>query len=113
MISAKYAKMSREERAKQFMPFAALKGYEVALEAKEHVVVPKTDLSEERLSELDSVFKELSKGDMVECIFYKASEENYIKLCGILTKLDYDSRLIKIVNTSVSFEDIYDLKKLV
>lgn len=29
------SKMSREERAKQFMPFSALKGYEEALRAKE------------------------------------------------------------------------------
>lgn len=28
-------KMSREERAKQFMPFAALKGYQEALRKKE------------------------------------------------------------------------------
>ena len=28
-------KMTREDRAKQFMPFAALKGYEEALRAKE------------------------------------------------------------------------------
>lgn len=30
-----HIKMTREERAKQFMPFAALKGYEEALRAKE------------------------------------------------------------------------------
>ena len=29
------AKMSREDRAKQFMPFAALKGYEDALRERE------------------------------------------------------------------------------
>ncbi len=29
------AKMSREDRAKQFMPFAALKGYQEALHKKE------------------------------------------------------------------------------
>lgn len=112
MISAKYAKMSPEDRAKQFLPFAALKGYEVALRAKEHVVVPKTDLSEERLSELDSKFKELCRNDMVECIYYKASEENYIKIRGILAKIDNDSRIIKVVNTTVSFDDIYDIKKI-
>lgn len=38
-------KMSPAERAKQFMPFAALKGYEEALRAKEKVVVPKMELS--------------------------------------------------------------------
>ena len=46
-------KMSREERAKQFMPFAALKGYEEALREKEKVMVPKVELSEEREAELN------------------------------------------------------------
>lgn len=36
-------KMSREERAKQFMPFAALKGYEEALREKEHEVAMRED----------------------------------------------------------------------
>ena len=40
-------KMSREERAKQFMPFAALKGYPEALQKKEKIVVPKVELSED------------------------------------------------------------------
>jgi len=46
-------KMSREERAKQFMPFAALKGYEEALREKERQVAEreaKEQLSEEELS---------------------------------------------------------------
>lgn len=46
-------KMSREERAKQFMPFAALKGYEEALREKEREVAgreKKEQLSEEEIS---------------------------------------------------------------
>ncbi len=35
--------MSREERAKQFMPFAALKGYEEALREKEKEVEEKME----------------------------------------------------------------------
>ena len=46
------SKMNREERAKQFMPFAALKGYPEALRKKEKVVVPKKELSEEYQEEL-------------------------------------------------------------
>ncbi len=34
-IDPQYAKMDPSDRAKQFMPFAALKGYEEALRAKE------------------------------------------------------------------------------
>ncbi len=40
-------KMCREERAKQFMPFAALKGHMEALRAKEKIVVSRQELSEE------------------------------------------------------------------
>lgn len=32
-------KMDRADRAKQFMPFDALKGFREALEEKEHIVV--------------------------------------------------------------------------
>ena len=39
--------MSRENRAKQFMPFAALKGLEEALEKKEKIVVPKAELCDD------------------------------------------------------------------
>ena len=46
-------KMSREERAKQFMPFAALKGYEEALREKEREIAErekKEQLSDEEVS---------------------------------------------------------------
>ena len=33
--------MPRADRASQFMPFAALKGFEEALAAKEKIIVPK------------------------------------------------------------------------
>ena len=34
-------KMERTERAKQFMPFSPLKGYEEALREKERAIVPR------------------------------------------------------------------------
>lgn len=102
-------KMDRETRAKQFLPFAALKGFEEALRAREHIVVEKSELSEERLEELDAVFKELKPGMMVECVFYKRAEENYIKLRGMLARVDESARVIRIVNTTINFEDIYDI----
>ena len=45
---ASRAKMSQADRAKQFMPFSALKGFEEALREKEKLVVEKICLSEER-----------------------------------------------------------------
>ena len=109
-MSGNRLKMSREMRAKQFMPFAALKGYEDALRAREHIVVERSELSEERLNELDDVFKSIRPGDIVTCIYYRASEENYLKTTGMLAKIDTDSRFIKIVNTKIDFYDIYTLE---
>lgn len=39
-------KMTGEERAKQFMPFAALKGYEEAIRQKEMECIQKTNESD-------------------------------------------------------------------
>ena len=47
------ASMSRTDRAKIFMPFAALKGYEEAIEEKQRLRVEKTELSQEKKEELD------------------------------------------------------------
>ena len=40
-------KMRREDRAKQFMPFAALKGYSEALRKKEEVVEAQKEQSDD------------------------------------------------------------------
>ena len=62
--------MSREERAKQFMPFAALKGYPDALRKKEKVIVPKMELSEEYEEELDRRLRQVRKNDIVTAVYF-------------------------------------------
>lgn len=96
-----------ENRAKQFMPFAALKGYEEALRAKEKVVVEKIELSEEKKSELDYKIQQIQKNDMITVVYFLKDE--YIKLEGMVSRLDTDARILKIVNTKIPFEDIYDI----
>lgn len=48
-----HPKMDRENRAKQFMRFDALKGFREVLAEKERQIAAKRDFSEERRSELD------------------------------------------------------------
>lgn len=104
------SKMDRADRAKQFMPFAALKGYEEAIREREHIVIERSELSEERLDELDNVFRLLKEGDIAACIYYNSNEECYIKVTGMVSKIDIDSRVLKIVNKRIEFDDIYDLE---
>lgn len=105
---SKHIKMSREERAKQFMPFAALKGYEEALRQKEKVIVEKVELSEEMKEELDRQFACIQKNDMVTVVYYAGEE--YLQITGMVAKIDVDARILRVVNTKIRFEDIYQVE---
>lgn len=96
-----------ENRAKQFVPFAAVKGYEEALRAKEKIVVEKIDLSEERKEELDFKLHQIHKNDIIKVVYFYKDE--YIKIEGMVSRLDTDARVLKVVNTRIPFDDIYDL----
>lgn len=100
-------KMSREERAKQFMPFAALKGYPDALRKKEKIVVQKAELSEEYQTELDRKLRQVHKNDIITVVYFCKNE--YLKLSGMVSRFDESARILKIVNTKISFEDLYDI----
>lgn len=97
-------KMDRAERAKQFMPFAALKGYEDALREKEKIVVPKIELSEEMKEELDFIMHNVRKNDMIKVVYFHDGE--YLQLTGLVSRLDRDAGILKVVNTKIEFENI-------
>ena len=99
--------MEMENRAKQFVPFAALKGYEEALRAKEKIVVEKVELSEEKKAELDFKVQRIKKKDIISVVYF--SKDEYIKMEGMVSRLDLDAKILKIVNTKIPFEDIYEL----
>lgn len=101
-------KMTREERAKQFMPFAALKGYEEALRRKEKIVVPRMELSEEYRELLDQKLRQVKKNDMITVVYFFQNE--YLELTGMVSRLDKTARILQIVNTKIYFEDIFDIK---
>lgn len=97
-----------ENRAKQFMPFAALKGYEEALREREKIIVPKRELSEEKKEELDQKFRLIHKKDIVKVVYFH--DDEYIQMEGMVSRLDKDARILQIVNTKISFDDIYEVK---
>lgn len=101
--------MTREERAKQFMPFAALKGHAEALKKREKVVADKIELSEEYLETLNREMSRIQKGDMVTVVYFYKNE--YLKLTGMVSRIDETAKILKIVNTRVAFADIYAIMK--
>ena len=101
-------KMSREDRAKQFMPFAALKGYPEALRKREKIVVPKAEVSEEYAEILDRKLRKVKKNDIITVVYFHNGE--YLKKTGMVSRIDETARVLKIVNTKIGFDDIYDIE---
>ena len=96
-------KMPISDRAKQFMPFAALKGLPEALSVKEKIIVPKIELSPEMAEELDLKMHRLERGKI-------AAVDEYLKLSGMVARIDETSRILQIVNTKIPFDDILDIE---
>lgn len=106
-METKRAKMDRENRAKQFMPFDALKGLREALAEKERIIVPKHDMSEEQKEEINLKLSQVRKRDVITVEFFKIIE--YVQLTGIVEQVDDINRKLVVVNTNIPFEDISNL----
>lgn len=117
----KHPKMRVEDRAKIFMPFAALKGYEEAIAAKERIVVPRIELSEEAKEHMDMqlglIEQQLSIGKhpIITVVYFQRNKlywedcGEYIQLTGMVAKIDHSSRIIQIIEKRLHFEDIYKI----
>lgn len=113
-------KMPLSDRAKIFLPFAALKGYEEAIEKKQRIIVPKSELSDDMKDRLDMRIQiicsqlEVNIHPMITIVYFEKDKEEengvYLKLTGMVSKLDTNSRIIQIVNKKISLDNIFDME---
>ena len=99
--------MERAERAKQFMPFAALKGYPDALRKKEEIIAAKAELSEELKAALDIKLSQVCRNDIITVVYF--SKGKYLQQTGMVVRIDTTTRILQVVNTKISFDGIYDI----
>ena len=100
-------KMTVADRAKQFAPFAALSGLGQAITSMERVIVPRPELSEESYEELDRQMHLAKIGEIATVIYYHKGD--CIKISGMVAKIEHTSRILQIVNTRISFDDILEI----
>ena len=99
---------NRVARAKQFLPFDALKGLQQALREKEVEYEEKKELSEDTLVELNNKFNQIENGRYVKIKYYKNGRYNEIK--GKVTNIDYIKRKIQIdVSENINICDIINI----
>ena len=106
-MNKKRIKMPASERAKQFVPFSALKGLDEALRTKEKVKVKEIQLSEERMETISRVLSSIQRGDLVKTVYY--SEGEYVTSEGLVTMINKSERWLYVVKIQIPFESIYEI----
>lgn len=95
------------DRARQFAPFSALKGFHELIKQKERVITVKKELSEDDLLILSEKMMQVKKGEMVKIVHF--CEGEYVSTEGIVTDIDLVYHTITIVKRKIRFSDIIDI----
>ena len=106
------APMPASMRAKQFAPFQALNGLYEALAEREKQIVPRKELSEEMIEELNRKLCSLEKGQIVTIVYYGMYEQNYKQLTGQIEKIDTYWKSVQLGNVQIHFSEISDILAL-
>ncbi len=108
-MNESHIKMPPSQRAKQFAPFDAVVGLRAALREKERIIeLPKT-VSDDLCEETNRVLKTVKLGDTVTIFYYSPKDQRYIQITGCVSNFSKKIRLIFIGNTSIPFDDIYQI----
>ena len=86
--------VNKVARARQFLPFDALKGLQEALREKEVEYEEKKELSEDTLNDLNDKFNQIEEGSLIRIKYYKSGRYSEIK--GVVTNIDYIKKKIQI-----------------
>ena len=97
------------DRARQFLPFDALKGFKEAIKERQKIKVEKPVLSEEMAIELSYKLNQVKKGMIVKIVHY--DNEEYIETFGMVSEFSEVFNYLKIVKKKILFETILDIQR--
>lgn len=97
--------MNRLERAKQFLPFDAVKGLQEALREKEKEHEERIELAEESLEKLEEEFNKIEIGRKVKIKFYK--DGKYVEIMGNVSKINNIKKKLEVdFESKINYSDI-------
>lgn len=97
------------ERARQFMPFSALKGFEELVRERERKTEPRREMTEERARALSFAIAAIRKGDRIRAVHY--ADGAYRELKGQVDSIDRTFRTLRAGGELISFDDIFAIEK--
>ncbi len=116
-VSTKHPQMPMLDRAAQFSPFAALTGYEDAIDETARLTDHKIELSEDRITAISEVLSAIKPDRAVNVVYFiKDTRKDggaYLTVTGTVKKVDsYAGILLLAGGTAIPFEDIYSIEKI-
>jgi len=115
----KHPRMTLENRAKIFSPFAALRGYEQKIETEGLKMqrVEKQIMSEEETEKLSQKLAQITKGMDISAICFRADATEpgrnpigfYQEVHGRVERIDPIKQTIRIGTNVIHFEDVLDV----
>lgn len=118
-VSLRHPQMTRANRAAQFSPFAALSGYEEAIEETGRLTEERTELDEEERSLLDEKLRILQRreaeGPEVQITCFRPDERKaggaYVTISGRVKKIDIFSRMVCLRDgTRIPVDEIFGIE---
>lgn len=109
-MAGRRGKMDQADRAKQFLPFDALKGFREALREKERILVSKHELAEEDWEDLNRRLRQVKKRDVVKVKYFHEGE--YHEITGSVLKIEETQEVICVEETCIRFGDIAQINNL-
>ena len=102
--------MDKKQKAKEFTPFDALKGFNEELKARRENLnkTERKEIDEETAKRLNEVICSLTKGDEVFFTIYK--DGRYIETEGKVNYVDFAVKTIVLSGKNYNFNSLYDIR---
>jgi len=99
--------MAMSDRAKIFLPFAAVKGLPEALAKKEKESTNRVELSEELEIKLNEQIHFIKKGSQVTVTYYHI--DAYTQITGAIFEIDFVYKTLLVEDTLIEMSDIFNI----
>lgn len=121
-VSATHPQMSRQDRAAQFAPFAALSGHGEAIRETARLTQRREELDENRMQELDQRLRQLQKRlpqrPRIRVTYFVPDEKKcggaYVTVSGVLKQIDIYKRMLMMeTGALIPMDEIYEIEEMV
>lgn len=113
-VSEKHPRMSMTDRAAQFSPFAALTGYDAAVQETARRTDARIELDEDAKEEIDRRLRELQPGEPVTVTYFRPDDRKaggaYLTVTTEFLGFDPIARCIRLTVATIPVSNLYGVE---